>query len=91
MTKTVFNCGFKEDCRYYQKAAELKAENERLKEEYEVLQEKFLNLNCKSYSYLMTLQEIKEIAKGIRNYVPTPREIKSEIDIILQKISDCEV
>lgn len=40
-----------------------------------------------------TLTEIKEIAKGVRNYlqVPAPKDVRHEIDIILQKISECEV
>lgn len=46
-----------------QENAELKAENETLKEEITELEEKFLTLNGKSYSYYMTLQEIKAIAK----------------------------
>ena len=39
-----------------------------------------------------TLTEIKEIALGVRNYLncPSPRDVRYEMDIILQKISECE-
>ncbi len=37
-----------------------------------------------------TLIEIKEIAKGVRNYlqVSAPKDVRYEMDIILQKISE---
>ena len=40
-----------------------------------------------------TLTEIKEIVLGVRNYLnyPSPRDVRYEMDIILQKISECEV
>lgn len=43
--------------------------------------------------YVQTLTEIKEIALGVRNYLacPSPRDVRYEMDIILQKISECEV
>ena len=39
-----------------------------------------------------TLTEIKEIALGVRNYLdyPSPRDVRYEMDIILQKISEVE-
>lgn len=42
---------------------ELEAENGRMKTEITELEEKFLTLNGKSYSYYLTLQEIKAIAE----------------------------
>jgi len=48
--------------------AELKEDNKRLKEEITELEEKFLTLNCKSYSYYMTLQEIKELINTCMEY-----------------------
>ena len=47
--------------------------------------------SCKKY--IQTLTEIKEIALGVRNYsaCPSPRDVRYEMDIILQKISECEV
>lgn len=43
--------------------------------------------------YVQTLTKIKEIALGVRNYLacPSPRDVRYEMDIILQKISECEV
>ena len=40
-----------------------------------------------------TLTEINEIALGVRNYLAcsSPRDVRYEMDIILQKISECEV
>ena len=46
---------------------EIYKENERLKAEMTELEEKFLTLNGKSYSYYFTLQEIKAIAEQILN------------------------
>ena len=39
-----------------------------------------------------TLTEIKEIAKGVRSYLnyPSPKDVRYEMDIILQKISEVE-
>ena len=47
--------------------------------------------SCKKY--IQTLTEIKEIARGVRNYLdcPSPRDVRYEMDIILQKISESEV
>lgn len=42
----------------------LQEENKRLKAEMTELEEKFLTLNGKSYSYYTTLQEIKIIAEN---------------------------
>ena len=46
--------------------------------------------SCKKY--IQTLTEIKEIARGVRNYLdcPSPRDVRYEMDIILQKISEVE-
>ena len=45
------------------------------------------------YKNQQTIIEIKEIALGVRNYLdcPSPRDVRYEMDIILQKISECEV
>ena len=59
--------------------AELKAENERLKAEMTELEEKFLTLNGKSYSYYTTLQEIKTIAE--RNIFLSPKLLEINGDI----------
>lgn len=55
-------CNGWENC-YYKQLKHLEQENKELKEELTELEEKFLTLNGKSYSYYMTLQEIKEIAE----------------------------
>lgn len=56
----------------------------------------YKQLKCKEQEcnkYKQTLAEIKEIALGVRNYLacPSPRDVRYEMDIILQKISECEV
>ena len=64
--------------------------SEKLKDYYdkekETLSNRFLELK-------QTLTEIKEIAEGVRNYlqVPASKDVRYEMDIILQKISECEV
>lgn len=71
----------------------LKKENEDLKEHHYELEEKFLELNCKSYGYILeneklkqVLTEIKEIAKnGCYDDCGMPLD---ELSIILQKISE---
>ena len=66
-------------------------------QECEELQNKFLGLNGKAYSNSLeldqlkqTITEIKDIALGVRNYLdyPSPRDVRYEMDIILQKISE---
>lgn len=75
-----------------QENAELKAENERLKEN-DCEQCKHLDLYIK---YKQTLQEIKEIIEECKNENCIDCKYKDECDcdaftFILQKISDCEV
>ena len=87
------NCYYKQLKRLEQENAELKAENERLKEEKENLIEQLVTYNQfeNSYNkYRQTLQEIKEIAGGVRNYLQllAPRDVRYEMDRILQKISE---
>lgn len=42
--------------------------------------------------FKQTLTEVKEIVLGVRNYLdcPSPRDVRYEMDIILQKISEVE-
>lgn len=65
--------------------AELKAENEKLIEGLGIAN-KYVN------KYHQILQEIKAIAKGIRGYlkVPTPRDVRYEMDRILDLITKTE-
>lgn len=74
--------------RLEQENAELKAENERLKEN-DCEQCKHLDLYIK---YKQTLQEIKAITTGVRNYlkVPAPRDVRYEMDRILDLITKAE-
>ena len=46
---------------------------------------------CEKYE--QTLTEVRKIAQGVRNYLkyPAPKDVRYEMDIILQKISECEV
>lgn len=69
---------------------ELKAENDKLKDEITELEEKFLTLNCKSYSYYLTLQEIKEIAERCFNNSQCNCGLKADIEQILQRITKAE-
>lgn len=71
---------------------ELKAENSRLKEELTELEEKFLTLNGKSYSYYMTLQEIKKIAETELSYDMVGNEHRhyKNYDIIRHLITKAE-
>ena len=94
-------------CKYYKLYKQLKAKeqeceelklqykelgqcSEKLKDYYdkekETLSNRFLELK-------QTLTEIKEIAEGVRNYlqVPASKDVRYEMDIILQKISESEV
>lgn len=47
---------------------------------------------CEICKYKQILVEIKEIAQGVRSYLsyPTPRDVRYEMDRILQKISEVE-
>lgn len=60
---------------YFKRWQRKEQECERLSEHHYELEEKFLELNCKSYGYILendklkqTLTEIKEIAEEIENY-----------------------
>ena len=84
------NCQVFEDYkqlkRLEQENAELKAENERLKERQ-------INwFNQEANVYKQTLQEIKAIVVGIRSYleVPTPKDVRYEMDRILDFINKAE-
>lgn len=74
----------------------LKAENAQLKEEMTELEEKFLTLNGKSYSYYTTLQEIKAIAETAINggYATKSSDYSEGMEIIghyvMQKITKAE-
>lgn len=82
---------------------EMQAENERLKKElknnksaYEVELGTY-NMECgnlleENKQLLQTLQEIKAIATGVRNYleVPAPRDVRYEMDRILDLITKAE-
>lgn len=78
--------------------AELKAENERLKREMTELEEKFLTLNGKSYSYYTTLQEIKAIVEENKFYFvegtiiryETIKQIVTNFEKILDLITKAE-
>ena len=43
---------------------------------------------CEKYE--QTLTEVRKIAQGVRNYLkhPAPKDVRYEMDIILQKISE---
>ena len=50
-------------------------------------------LRCKEQEcekYEQTLTEVRKIAQGVRNYLkyPAPKDVRYEMDIILQKISE---
>ena len=80
-----YNCIWKKYLRKEQECEELKEIiNGLLKIQYQLAD------SCKKY--IQTLTEIKEIARGVRNYLdcPSPRDVRYEMDIILQKISECE-
>ena len=79
---------------------QLKADEEYHKEEENTLrkiiknkEERNIELYKENNKLKQTLTEIKEIALGVRNYLacPSPRDVRYEMDIILQKISECEV
>ena len=46
---------------------------------------------CEKYE--QTLTEVRKTAQGVRNYLkyPAPKDVRYEMDIILQKISEYEV
>ena len=78
-----------------QENAELKAENERLKDIIKSISKPVLLPDVPievTNKYKQTLQEIKAIAKGIRGYleVPTPRDVRYEMDRILNLITKAE-
>ena len=77
------NCYFKKWKRKEQECEELKeAMDGLLKIQYQLAD------SCNKY--VQTLTKIKEIALGVRNYLacPSPRDVRYEMDIILQKISE---
>ena len=57
----------------------LQEENKELKQEKYEIEEKFLNLNCKSYSYYKALEEIRDIAQIHQYFNPELLEIKGDI------------
>ena len=78
---------------------QIKADEEYHKEEENTLrkiiknkEERNIELYKENNKLKQTLTEIKEIAKGVRNYLncPSPRDVRYEMDIILQKISEVE-
>lgn len=71
------------ECKLEQENAELKAYkdvNEDFKTAWEELAEKFLTLNGKSYSYYLTLQEIKAIAEAPKPFIDFS-ETKTAIEV----------
>ena len=91
------NCYFKKWKRKEQECDQLKVELEQekaLKETYlTCYKAKHGDIDGELFKLKQTLTEIKEIALGVRNYLacPSPRDVRYEMDIILQKISECEV
>ena len=82
-------------CKYYKLYKQLQAkeqECEELKEAINGLLKIQYQLADSCNKYVQTLTKIKEIALGVRNYLacPSPRDVRYEMDIILQKISECE-
>ena len=57
------------------------------------LAKKSIRITAENSKLEQTLTEIKEIAEGVRNYlqVPASKDVRYEMDIILQKISESEV
>ena len=98
------NCDEIEDCFIKEllgKLALKEQECEELEKLYKELQDDMLSCNkCRATIKLQqqldqlkqTIAEIKKIALGVRNYLvyPSPRDVRYEMDIILQKISECE-
>ena len=60
--------------------------------EIEKLKEQLQAKGQECEKYEQTLTEVRKIAQGVRNYLkyPAPKDVRYEIDIILQKISECE-
>lgn len=86
----------------YKHIARKEQECEELEKLYKELQDDMLSCNkCRATIKLQqqldqlkqTIAEIKKIALGVRNYLayPSPRDVRYEMDIILQKIRKCEV
>ena len=84
---------------YYKQLAREKQECEELKKQIKIIDDETIVVEItekqfEEYKKLkQTLTEIKEIALGVRNYLacPSPRDVRYEMDIILQKIRKCEV
>ena len=90
------NCDEIKDCFIKEllgKLALKEQECEELKEAIDGLLKIQYQLADSCNKYVQTLTEIKEIALGVRNYLdcPSPRDVRYEMDIILQKISEYEV
>ena len=97
------NCYYKQLARKEQECKELKEINSTLleyrrhavtcQECYEDGLEDGKTSNKELRKLKQTLAEIKEIALGVRNYLncPSPRDVRYEMDIILQKIKECEI
>lgn len=78
---------------YYKQLKRKEQECEELKKAIDGLLKIQYQLADSCNKYVQTLTKIKEIALGVRNYLdyPSPRDVRYEMDIILQKISDVEV
>ena len=78
---------------FYKDYKRKEQECEKLKEAIDGLLKIQYQLADSCNKYVQTLTKIKEIALGVRNYLacPSPRDVRYEMDIILQKISECEV
>ena len=90
------NCDEIKDCFIKEllgKLALKEQECEELKEAIDGLLKIQYQLADSCNKYVQTLTDIKEIALGVRNYLdyPSPRDVRYEMDIILQKISESEV
>ena len=70
--------------------AELKAENDELKEYIKHLHNLCGNETDKQYEYKQTLTEIKDIAERGFKHSQCNCGAKADLDLILQKISECE-
>ena len=72
---------------------QLKVENDECIKDNEYLKTIIKDLTQEVAKLKTTLSKIKEIALGVRNYLnyPSPRDVRYEMDIILQKISEGEV
>lgn len=87
-------CLYKQLKRKEQECEELKKRLESFQKDYSKLYQVVENKGyIKELDQLkQILAEIKEIAKGVRNYLkyPAPKDVRYEMDIILQKISESE-